>query len=88
MPATSPTEWRRFGPGFADAVVLAYTLPAGTSRDDILRYYGTHMPRSFRREGTSCWARGASRVLLVLAERQRPAVDVAVSTGGAACPGE
>ena len=88
MPATSPTEWTRFGAGFADAVVLAYTLPAGTSRDDILRYYGTHMPRSFRREGSSCWARGDSRVLLVLAERQRPAVDVAVSTGGAACPGE
>jgi hypothetical protein len=88
MPATSPTAWSKYGAGFADAVVLAYTLPSGTTRDDVLRYYGTHMPTSFRREGPSCWARGDSRVLLVLSQRQRPAVDVAVSTGGADCPGE
>ena len=88
LPATDPAEWPKFGAGFADALVLAYTLPAGTTRDDVLRYYGTRMPSSFRREGPSCWARGDSRVLLVLAERQRPAVDVAVSTDGAVCPDE
>ena len=88
LPATDPAEWSKLGAGFADALVLAYTLPAGTTRDDVLRYYGTRMPSSFRREGSSCWARGDSRVLLVLAQRQRPALDVAVSTGGADCPGE
>ena len=86
LPATSPQAWARYGAGFSDAIVLAYALPAGTSRGDVLRYYGAHMPGSFRRQGAWCWARGDSRVLLVLAERRRPALDVAVSTGGADCP--
>jgi hypothetical protein len=87
-PASDPTAWSKYGAGFADAVVLPYVLPAGTRRDDVLRYYGTHMPTTFRRDGASCWSRGDSRVLLVLAPRRRPALDVAVVTGDAKCPGE
>lgn len=87
FPASDPGEWRRYGTGFSRAIVLSYVLPRGSSRDEVLRYYGTHMPRSFRREGSSCWARGDARVLLVVAAAAQPKLDVAVATDGAECAG-
>lgn len=86
FPATEPDVWARYGAGFSDAIVLSYVLPNGTSRDAVLRYYGTHMPRSFSRDGATCWARGDSRVLLVPQAGASPTLDVAVATGDAACP--
>jgi hypothetical protein len=86
LPATEPEAWRGYGNGFADAIVLTYRLPRGTSRNDVLRFYGTHMPRSFSRDGPSCWARGDDHVLLVFARAPQPALDVGVSAEGAKCP--
>jgi hypothetical protein len=86
VPATDPSRWRAFGSGFSRAVVISYSLPSGTSRDDVLRFYREHMPASFRREGSICYARGDARVLLVTALPRRPTLDVAVATNDAECP--
>ena len=88
FPTTAASGWTKYGSGFGDAVVIGLVLPRGASRDGVLRYYGTHMPRSFRREGASCWARGDTRVLLVTGLPQTPTLDIAVATEGAECPGE
>jgi hypothetical protein len=85
FPATPVSAWAQFT-GFGDAVVVSYVLPRGASRDGVLRYFGTHMPRSFRREGSSCWARGDTRVLLVPGPPRTPTLDIAVDVNGAECP--
>jgi hypothetical protein len=88
LPATNANAWATLGNGFANAIVLGYILPAGTSPDDVRRFYGTHMPPSFSRDGASCWARGDARVLLVFPRVAAPRLDVGVATEGAECPRE
>ena len=86
FPAFAPGVWTRYDSGFANGIVISYTVPRGTTRDDVLRYYGLHMPKSFTRDGASCWARGDARVLLLVTRTAAPQVDVAVATEGADCP--
>jgi len=86
FPATDPATFTRLRSGFGNGLVVSYVLPRGTSRDQVLRYYGLHMPKSFTRDGPACWARGDSRVLLVYVGAAVPKLDVAVVTDGAECP--